>query len=148
MELQSSRTTNGTLTDIPTRELLKECKSGKLFLWSYRGMSESLADEELLGLVAITQNTVVSDLHEAFGQDVKQKPTDKLFRRHSHDLPFVIVLVIPPFEADFSVLHGQDAVVGDGNAVRISTKVFHNAGGIFKGRLAVDDPFLGIAGIK
>lgn len=53
IELQSSRTAYGTLTDIPTRELLKECKSAKLFLWSYRGMSEPLADEELFRLVAI-----------------------------------------------------------------------------------------------
>ena len=52
--------------------------------------------------------------------------------------------VVAPTEADLSVLDGEEAVVGDGDAVGVLTEVVEDLVGAGEGALGVDDP-LGLA---
>ena len=52
--------------------------------------------------------------------------------------------VVLEAEADGAVLDGQEAVVGDGDAVGVTAEVVEDAGGAVEGRLGVNDP-LGLA---
>ena len=52
--------------------------------------------------------------------------------------------VVAPAEADLTVLHGEEAVVGDGDAVGVAAEVVEDLVGAGEGALGVDDP-LGLA---
>ena len=52
--------------------------------------------------------------------------------------------VVPPTEADLTVLDGEEAVVGDGDAVGVAPEVVEDLVGAGEGGLGVDDP-LGLA---
>ena len=52
--------------------------------------------------------------------------------------------VVAPTEADLTVLDGEEAVVGDGDAVGVLTEVVEDLVGAGEGALGVDDP-LGLA---
>ena len=52
--------------------------------------------------------------------------------------------VVAPAEADLTVLDGEEAVVGDGDAVGVAPEVVENLLGPGEGALGVDDP-LGLA---
>ena len=42
------------------------------------------------------------DFHKPMGQNVNKESTNKLIGGYGHNLPFIIILVIPPFEADLA----------------------------------------------
>ena len=52
--------------------------------------------------------------------------------------------VVAPAEADLTVLNGEEAVVGDGDAVGVLAEVVEDLVGAGEGALGVDDP-LGLA---
>lgn len=74
-----------------------------------------------------------------------QKTPDELVGTQRHYLPAATVPVVPPFEGDGVVFNLQNAVVGDGDAVRIAAEIFYDTGRILKRRLAVDHPLLLVA---
>jgi hypothetical protein len=47
-------------------------------------------------------------------------------------------------EGDLAVDEGDDAVVGDGDPVRVAAEIAEDVLGAAKGRLGVDDPLLGV----
>ena len=61
------------------------------------------------------------DLHKPFGQDMKQKTSDKFHGRQCHDFFFSAIGIIPPFECNLSIPDIQDSVVGNGHAVGVSS---------------------------
>lgn len=70
-----------------------------------------------------------------------QKMADEFIGTQRHDLPATAVPVIAPFESDGAVFNLQDAVVGDDDAVGVTSEIFHDTGCILEGRLAVNYPF-------
>lgn len=91
---------------------------------------------ELLRPVAIAEKAVVADAMEALGQDVQQEAANELVGRNGHDLLPIAVPVVLPAETHGVVLDVDEAVVGDGNAVRIAPDIVEYLGGPAKGGLA------------
>jgi len=110
-------------------------------LGNRRQHAEKLAaTRELLRATAIAEEPIIADAMKAFGQDVQQEAADELVGGDGHDLPSIVVAIVLPREADLAVLDVAQAVVGNGDAVRIASDVVEDLLGPGKGRLGIDDP--------
>ncbi|BCH19693.1 hypothetical protein MesoLjLa_65440 (plasmid) [Mesorhizobium sp. L-2-11] len=63
-----------------------------------------------------------------------------IVRRNCHDLLPIAVPIVLPVEGDFVVLDGDEAIVGNGDAVGIAADVIEDLFGSGEGRLGIDDP--------
>ena len=116
-------TAHRTCGDVVANQFLQQLGSRKLFLWPNRCVSQSLAERQFLRFVPVPEQSVMPDLHKPFGQDMKQKTSDKFHGRQCHDFFFSAIGIIPPFECNLSIPDIQDSVVGNGHAVGISSEV-------------------------
>jgi len=90
----------------------------------------------------------MTDFHKALRQNVHEESADELKGGNSHHFPTVVILVIAPFECNLTVLDFEDTVIGDSDAMCIASEIFHNTGGGFEWRFAVDDPLFVITGVE
>jgi len=95
--------------------------------------------------MAVAEEAVVPDAVEPVRQYMDQEAADELLGGEGHCLPAVVVPVIPPVEADLAVVHGHQAIVGDGNAVGIAPDVVENLLRPGERPLRVDNP-IGLPG--
>ena len=72
-----------------------------------------------------------------------KKAAEKLFTSESHRVFLVVILVIPPTEADLGFVDGKKPVIGDGHAMRITSQVLQDMFWTSKRRLRIDHPVLG-----
>ena len=83
----------------------------------------------------------MADAHEAIGQDVEQEAAKELHGIEGHHLLAVVIAVVLVVEANAASVEGDQAVLGDGDAVGIASQIGKNLSGAAEGRLRVDDPF-------
>src|ERR1700682_1650847 len=89
----------------------------------------------------VPEQPVVADTLHSGGQGVQQKAADKFVCRQRHDFLLVVVGVVLPTEADVTVFHVEQAVIGDGDPMGVSTDVIEHLCGAGKGRFGMDHPF-------
>src|SRR5712691_5862371 len=77
-----------------------------------------LRDSLLLG--AIGEKAEVTDAHEPIGQDVKQEATDEFLGLESEGLFSISVFAISIAQGDQAVLHVEDTIVGQRDAVGVA----------------------------
>jgi len=65
----------------------------------------------------------MTNSHERIGKYVKQESADKLLGRYSHLLALITIATVSVPEGDKTILDFHDAVVGNGNAMRISAEI-------------------------
>jgi len=95
---------------------------------------------------AAGEQAIVADAVEAFWQHVDQEAADKLGGGECHAFVSIAALdaiVLPP-EGDAVLIEGDQAAVGDGNAVGVTRKISQHGLGSAERALCVDDP-LGLA---
>ena len=97
----------------------------------------------MLGAVAIGEEPIVPDPHEALGEHVEQEAADKLLRGEAHHFGLVPMRVVSVVEADLAVLAVQDALVANGDPMGIAPEVAEHRFGTAEGGLGVDHPALG-----
>ena len=99
------------------------------------------------GLVALlegrSQDAVMPDAGKSLGQDMEGEPSEELRGVQCTGFLFPLLPVVLYREADLSVLEAQDAVLADGNLVRVPTQVFYHLLGAEERPFAVDDPLFG-----
>ena len=80
---------------------------------------------DILGSPAAGKQAVVADAMEACGQYVHQETTDELVCRKRHDLVSFGTFepVVLPFEGDTFLIMGDQAAVGDGDAVGVAGEI-------------------------
>lgn len=131
----------GTLFDVETDQLKKFFTTG---LW--RGLfrlgrfEQATASRDLLLSISISKEPVVPDPHEALGQDVEQEATDELEDVEVHHLLFVGIGGVAVAERDAILFDAQDAVVRDGDAMRVGAEIGKHSFGSGERGLRVDDP--------
>src|SRR5258707_11941263 len=91
--------------------------------------------------MAIAEEAVIADAMKALGQDMQQEAADDLIRRDGHDLLPVVVPIVLPAEANRTVLDVEQAIVGDGDPVRIASDVLQDLLWSGEGWLGVHHPF-------
>lgn len=82
----------------------------------------------------------MTDAMEAVGQRVLKEAADELLAIDGHDLGLAVGAIIPPLEAHRVAIDGEDAAVGDSDAVGVAAEIGKHLGGSAKGRLGEDDP--------
>ena len=99
---------------------------------------------EIGGATARGEQPEVANADEAFREHVQAEAPEEFVdvERQRPDLTPVSV-VLPP-KRDGVVGHGDEPVIGDGDAVGVPREVVQHVGGAAKGRLRVDHPRLAI----
>ena len=80
------------------------------------------------------------DADKAARQDVLRKAAQKLAGRNSHDALLVAMRVVSPEESDLFAIEGQQAMIADGDAMRITAEIAKHLGRSAKGRFGIDNP--------
>ena len=103
---------------------------------------EVAAAGEGVPAMAVRQEAEIPNAVEAGGQDVEQEAADEFARRQRHGLAACgrRRAGIPVGEADLIVLDVEQAIVGQGHAVRVAADVVHHLLRTGTRRLGVDDP--------
>jgi len=92
--------------------------------------------------LAIGEEAKVSDADETSGQYMLDKAAEELRRRQSHFAVLVAVRVVLPPECDALSIKCQKAVIGDGDAMGIATKIPKHSLRPAERRFGVNDPIL------
>ena len=109
--------------------------------WRSFGLQIRAAAMQELGAMAIGQEAEVANAYETGGQNVQQEAAEKLLGLERHDSSLVAMGVVTPTEGDLTFGHGDEARVGDGDAVSIAREIGEDLGRSSKRSLGIDDPF-------
>jgi len=88
----------------------------------------------------MSQEAEVADAHETWGKHVEQKASQELVHGQGHEALLVAVGGVSPAEGDVIARQGNEAMVGDCDAMGVSAQVVEDILGTSEGRFAVDDP--------
>jgi hypothetical protein len=105
-------------------------------------MEELPTSTDLTPADGVGQEAVVADSDEAAGEHVEKETLEELDRSQSHDLLLVSVSAVLPAERDLILLHGNQALIGERDPVRVASQVIDNLVRAGHGRLRVDHPIL------
>ena len=98
------------------------------------------AEGELGCAVAVGHEAEVADAMEAVGQGVKEEAANEFAGRELHDLGGAGLTVILPSKGDMVVVEGDEAAVGNGDAVSVTPEIGENLGRSAERLLGIDDP--------
>ena len=73
---------------------------------------------------------------------MEQEAAQELVDREGHQTLLVLVSGVSPAEGDLAIRQGNEAMVGDGDTVRVAAEVVDNMLRSPEGRFAVDDPIV------
>ena len=124
-EQGTAHRTNG---NVVANQFPDQLQSRKLFFWPDRCVGQLFAKRQFLRFIPVSQQTVMSDLHKPFRQDMKQETPDEFHGGQCHDLFFSAIGIIPPFKCDLAISDIQDPVVGNCNPVSISPEIMDYSG--------------------
>ena len=109
------------------------------------GILEQLADaRDIFGSGLAGEESVVTDAVETRWQNMHQEAADELVRMERHRLVvslWAIKPVILPLEGDAFVVEGDQAAVGDGDAVGVAREVTQDFLWATKWAFAINHPF-------
>ena len=109
-------------------------------------MHEQAAQSKLLCPIAIGEEAVIADALEPIRQNVKQEPADEFVGAKSHDLLAVVIAIVLPAKLNLPVIDIEQAIVGDGDTVRISRDILEDFIRSGEGWLCVDHPIFSPGG--
>ena len=78
---------------------------------------------------------------EVRAERLEGAPVGELVGGDGHDLLPIVVAIVPPREAHLAILDVEQAIVGNGDAVRIAADVFEDLLRSGEWRLGVDHPW-------
>jgi hypothetical protein len=97
------------------------------------------AEVNALTTVAVGEKAEVAHAVEALRQHMEQEAPDELVWVKLHELLAAVATVILPSKDDVVVINGDDAAVGDGDAMSIAAKIGEHLFRATEGRLGIDD---------
>lgn len=93
--------------------------------------------------MTVSEKAEVAHAVETRGQQMQEKSPNELVRMKARDL-FTLSTVTPiilPSESDLVVIDGDDAAVGDGDTMGVSTEIGEHLVRTAERRLCIYDPF-------
>jgi hypothetical protein len=84
----------------------------------------------------------VADADQALGQNMDQEAAQELLCGDRHDLLSAAVRIVFPEKRDPIIPERNRSMVGDGDAVRLTSEIVQNMLGTAEGWLGMDDPVL------
>jgi hypothetical protein len=92
---------------------------------------------------AVGEEAEVADADQPLGQNVDEEASQELIGAEGHNLLLAARGVVRPTEGDSILLERNEAMVGDSDAVGITSQVVENMLRSPEGWLGIDDPLLG-----
>ena len=120
----------GSRRIVPRRQTLR---------WAGAAQQATASFQFLLSMT-IGQIAVVSDSHEAVGQNVQQEAADEFRRGDGHRPLLTLVGVVLVAERHLAILIIKQSTVGNRHPVRVASQVFQNATRIVEGPLGINHP--------
>lgn len=104
---------------------------------------DELADEaDVVVAISIGEKAVVPNASETRWKDVKKESPEELVGVEAHDAPLIAFGVVLPGEGDVVVVDGDDATVGDGDAVGVSGEVLEDLARAAERGFRINEPVL------
>ena len=134
----------GTGLQIDSREPAYAFRQGSCIRgWlGWTGAEEPATLFEASRLATVGEEAEVTDADEGGGKDVKEEPAHELHGGEDHHPGAIPVVPVPVAEGDASAGDGDEAVVGDGDAVGVAAEVVESSVGTIEGRPTVDHPLV------
>ena len=133
----------GTLLHVGAREALHQGMGRLQRTRRWReDVEHATAGGQGLGMAPITEQPVMAQALEAAGEHMQQEAPDELGGWEGHHLDRIAVPIIAPAEVDDAVLQGHEALMADGNPMRIPPEIRDHLLRPREGRLGIDDPVL------
>jgi len=101
-----------------------------------------LTERQKGGAATVSQEAEGADANKAAGQHMQQKATQELWCLDGHHSLVISVSIISPAEGNLIVGEGDEAVVGDGDAVNVAGEIAQDMMGAAEGWFGIDDPWL------
>ena len=105
-------------------------------------MHELPAQSELLCPITIGEEAEIANTLEPVGKNVKQEPADEFVCIKRHRLVAVVIAIILPAKLNLAVIDIKQAIIGDGDAVRVACDIFEDYFRSSEGPLGVNHPVL------
>ena len=87
---------------------------------------EPTAGSELGFAATIRQKPIASDVLKSARQNVHEEAPNEFVGRQCHRLLHGSLLIVFPAERDLIIVHADEAMVGDGDAMGVASKVMEN----------------------
>jgi len=113
-----------------------------------RGVEEGSCESETAGLHSVGKETKVADPDESLRHDMTQPASHEFRSDQGQGLSAALVLSVLVVKRHAAVLVSDDALVADGDAMRVAAEIAQDLLGSGHGRLGVDDEFLGCSATK
>ena len=84
----------------------------------------------------------MSDANKPLREHVQQESADEFFGGDGHRALHVSMSVIPPAERDVVAVEGEQSMIGDGDAMRVTAEITQYLFGTAEGWFGIDDPFV------
>lgn len=108
------------------------------------GAQRSAAQGELHLAVAITHEAVTANVLEALREDMQQEAADEFRSIERHDFFCAALLIVFPEKGNLSLLHANQPVVRNGDAMCVAAQVAQDLGGATKWRFGTRPTRLGL----
>src|SRR5216683_7359776 len=105
-------------------------------------VEQATAERQQLFAGAVGEPSEVADAREPSGQDVLDKAAQELLRGEGHGALLAAVRVVLPAEGYLGVGDREQAMVGDGDAMDVTSQIVQHMLGSAEGWLGIDDPVL------
>src|SRR5215472_2429528 len=115
-----------------------------LELLRFRVGEQQSGQSEVLVSEAVGEQAVVTDADETPGEHMEEEAAQELTCSELHGALLSVVGIVLPAEGDLFAVEGQQAVVGDGDAVGIAAEITQHLLGSSQGLLGIYDPGLTI----
>jgi len=112
------------------------------------GVEEGSCEGETAGLHSVGKETEVADPDESLRHDMTQPASHKFRSEQGHGLSAALVLSVLVLKGHAAVLVSDEALVADGDAMRVAAEIAQDLLGSRHGRLRVDNEFLGRGATK
>ena len=103
---------------------------------------QTLTKRQQESAATIGQETKGTDADKATGQDMKQEAAQELLSGKGQHSLVIALRVVLPAEGDLVILEGDEAMVGDGDAMSIAAEIAQHMLGTAERWFGVDDPVL------
>jgi len=92
--------------------------------------------------IAISEEAEIANTLESVGKNVKQESTDEFIGAERHRLVAVVIAIILPAKLNLAVIDMKQAIIGDGDAVRVPCDILEDVVRSSEGPLGVNHPVL------
>jgi hypothetical protein len=100
------------------------------------------------GFALIGQQAVMAYADKPWRENREQKTLDKGMRRYGQGLELIALVAVAGGKADLPIADIDEAMIGDGHAMRGASEILNDVLRALEGALGVDDPVVRIEGIE